>query len=66
MIFQLISILYYLKKLKYYACISIVGSLAMNYYFFRFMMKNIWNFGVKIKDYSVVSLVVLSLLLVFL
>lgn len=65
-VFHWITIFYFIKKLKYYACISILGSLAINYYFMKFFFEKIYNISVKIKDNSIVSLIVLSLVLILL
>lgn len=61
-----IMIVYYLKRAKYYACITIIGLFAINYYFMRFFFSNFVKFGSKIKDNSVVSIVVFSLILILL
>lgn len=54
------------KKLKYYACISILGSLAINYYFMKYFFGRLYKVGLKIKDHSWICLVVLSIVLVLL
>ncbi len=65
-IFHWVSLIYVLKKIKYYTCISILGSLAINYYFLRFFFGKFVSLSVKIKDNSLVSLIILSLILILL
>jgi hypothetical protein len=66
MVFHWISIFYFMKKVKYYLCISILGSLAINYYFLKFFLDKIYSLSLKMKEHSLVSLIILSLFFILL
>ncbi len=65
-VFHWLTLLCFAKKLKYYACISILGSLAINYYFMKYFFGRLYKVGLKIMDHSWIFLVVMSIVLVLL
>ncbi len=45
--------------MKYYFCISVIGSLAINYYFGKFLLGKTLNMIIIMKDYIPIVLVIL-------